>query len=98
MDSLDIPGSEMQFTVKSQSLRDKMKRRREAIQNLEASVASNNQTCESRGMKKRKSEEVIVPLSEKEKNKVRICSMHLHYRNTDCCVINMAFNKDDNHP
>eukprot|EP00088_Acartia_fossae_P070864 TRINITY_DN9588_c0_g1_i1.p1 TRINITY_DN9588_c0_g1~~TRINITY_DN9588_c0_g1_i1.p1 ORF type:complete len:429 (-),score=28.03 TRINITY_DN9588_c0_g1_i1:669-1955(-) len=69
MDSLDIPGSDMQFPVKSQSLRDKMKRRREAIQNLEASVASNNQTSESRSIKKRKSEEMMVALSEKEKNK-----------------------------
>lgn len=46
MEGLDAPGSELPFTGKSQSLRDKMKRRREAIQNLEASVASNSKPQE----------------------------------------------------
>jgi len=41
MEGIDVATAEVQFSAKSQSLRDKMKRRREAIQNLEASVASN---------------------------------------------------------
>jgi hypothetical protein len=61
MDGLEATGAEMPFPVKSQSLRDKMKRRREAIQNLEASVASNStpqeEVAHSAEVKKPKVEE-----------------------------------------
>lgn len=66
MDGLEGTGTELPFTGKSQSLRDKMKRRREAIQNLEASVvqASNSSPPEeevksaSKEIKKPKIEEI----------------------------------------
>jgi len=75
MEGLDAPGSELPFTGKSQSLRDKMKRRREAIQNLEASVASNSKPQEEPS--KIEVKKLKVEKSEKETKKDRNSKEHV---------------------
>ena len=79
MDGLEGTGTELPFTGKSQSLRDKMKRRREAIQNLEASVvqASNSSPPEeevksaSKEIKKPKIEEIEKSAKKDRSSKVK---------------------------
>ena len=69
MEGIDASGGELPFTGKSQSLRDKMKRRREAIQNLEASVASNSKPQEE--VPRKEVKKLKVEKSDKEPRKER---------------------------
>ena len=69
MEGLEGTGTELPFTGKSQSLRDKMKRRREAIQNLEASVVQASNSSPPEEEVKSASKEIKKPkLEETEKS------------------------------